>query len=97
MLSETTGATRIAKIRTRSIKIPEVGDKFASRHGQKGVIALIVDPNDMPFTKDGIVPDLLLNPHSLPSRMTFGHMLETAGSEGRFAEGDAVRRDAVRH
>jgi DNA-directed RNA polymerase II subunit RPB2 len=87
---------RCVNIRTQTQREPEVGDKLASKNGQKGVIGAIMAHEDLPFTASGIVPDLILNPHAIPSRMTLGQILESllgkaACLEGEIADGTPHR------
>jgi len=88
------------KIRIRNFKMPRLGDKLGSRHGQKGVCGMILDEEDMPYNKDGIRPDIIINPHAIPTRMTVGHMLETVFAKlgalsGRFIDATAFNSKYV--
>lgn len=72
---------RMARVHVERIFQPQVGDKVMSRHGQKGVVGMVANQEDLPFTGQGIVPDIVVNPHAFPSRMTVGQMLESAGAK----------------
>ncbi|MEM4181994.1 MAG: DNA-directed RNA polymerase subunit B'' [Candidatus Pacearchaeota archaeon] len=80
-LTQDEEGNRIASVKLRDPRIPEVGDKFATPHGQKGVIGLITEEENVHFTVNGIKPDIIFNPHGIPSRMTAGYLLEVLASK----------------
>ncbi|KAF2772260.1 beta and beta-prime subunits of DNA dependent RNA-polymerase [Teratosphaeria nubilosa] len=87
MITVNEGNNPIIKIQTRQTRRPELGDKFSSRHGQKGVTGLLAEQADMPFNDLGMCPDIIMNPHGFPSRMTVGKMLELVSGKAGVLEG----------
>lgn len=89
-ISEDEDGNKIVRVKTRDQRIPELGDKFATSHGQKGVIGMVIDEEDVPFTSKGMKPDVIFNPHGLPSRMTVGYLLELLAGKVGCLKGEII-------
>lgn len=99
MITENEEGNRLVQLRMRDQRIPEIGDKFISRHGQKGIVGMIVPQTSMPFSAVGVSPDLIFSPHGIPSRMTVSHLIELVGGKvgsmgGRFVDGTSFEAES---
>ena len=100
VLTESKDGSTLVKVDLRNNRLPEIGDKFSNRHGQKGVIGNIVSPENMPFTANGVVPDIIFSPNGLPKRMTVSHLIEALGGKvgalaGRSIDGTSFQSEST--
>ena len=102
VLTESQDGSTLVKVDLRNHRTPEIGDKLSNRHGQKGVIGHIVSPENMPFTANGVIPDIIFSPNGLPKRMTVSHLIEALGGKvgalaGRSIDGTAFQSEETDH
>ena len=94
MVTSNGSHSMMVKVKVDQQRVPEVGDKFSSRHGQKGVVGIRIEHSDMPFTEQGLVPDIIMNPHGFPSRMTVGKLLELISGKAATVTGSYLDASA---